>query len=380
VNTSGRGTSAVLTEQVAGGALREIIERGGGLSLPEARPSLRPVPLERIVSESDLQTRRPFNPDGDAEDAELVESVREAGVRVPVHLQDQDDGTYRIRSGHRRVSAARLAGLGRVSAIVWPPGSDVFESAVDTWLENLHRKDLSPLERANMLLLLMDRFDLPRSPETATRLGLSKTTFYRYVGLIDTPADVRDALAKGALGVALAERIGGVEAPDVRANLIQAAEDGVPAGRIDEALSSVQSGEAIPEGLLGGEAPARRDPGRGGEQGPREGWWRNKVMEFGRTLGLGPADLEPVARALKARRISGPHATAAALLVAAGESGKKALADVAAIDPRGLRAIEALYKIICKPSPGADGQGALRRILGFLESRPNDTKRPGGRT
>jgi ParB/RepB/Spo0J family partition protein len=283
----------VLTEQVAGGALREIIERGGGLSLPEARPSLRPVPLERIVSESDLQTRRPFNPDGDAEDAELVESVREAGVRVPVHLQDQDDGTYRIRSGHRRVSAARIVGLEKVSAIVWPPGSDAFESAVDTWLENLHRKDLSPLERANMLLLLMGRFDLPRSPETATRLGLSKTTFYRYLGLIDTPADVRDALAKGALGLALAERIGGVEAPDVRASLIQAAEDGVPAGRIDEALSSVQSGEVIPEGLLGGEATSRGGPGRGGEQGPTEGWSRNKVMEFGRTLGLGPADLEP---------------------------------------------------------------------------------------
>jgi hypothetical protein len=225
----------------------------------------------------------------------------------------------------------------------------------------------------------MDRFDLPRSPETATRLGLSKTTFYRYLGLIDTPADVRDALAKGALGLALAERIGGVDAPDVRGSLLRAVEDGVPAGRIDEALSSVQSGEVIPEGLLGGEAPARRDPGRGGGQGPREGWSRNKVMELGRTLGLDPSHLEPVARALKARRISSAHATAAALLVAAGGSGKKALADAGAINPRGLRAIEALYKIICKPSVGIDGQGALCRILGFLESRLNDTKRPGGR-
>jgi hypothetical protein len=67
-------------------------------------------------------------------------------------------------------------------------------------------------------------------------------------------------------------------------------------------------------------------------------------------------------------------------LVAAGGSGKKALPDVAAIDPRGLRAIEALYKIICKPSVGMKGQGALRSILGFLVSRLNDTKRPGGRT
>jgi ParB/RepB/Spo0J family partition protein len=338
------------------------------------------VPLESIVSESHLQTRRPFNPDADTDDAELVESVREAGVRVPVHLQGQDDGTYRIRSGHRRVSAARLAGLRRVAAIVWPPGSDAFESAVDTWLENLHRKDLSPLERAEMLSLLMDRFGLPRAPESATRLGLSKTTFYRYLGLIDAPPDVRDALAKGALGLALAEKIGGVEAPDVRADLLRAAEDGVPARRIDEALSSVRAGEAVPDGLLGGEAPARRGPGRGGGLGPRERWSENKVRELSRTLGLDPADLEPIAGALKARRVSSAHAAAAALLVAAGGSGKKALPDVAAIDPRGLRAIEALYKIICKPSVGMKGRGALRSILGFLESRLSDTKRPGGRT
>lgn len=374
-----RGTSAVLTEQVAGGALREIMERGRGLALPEARPSLRRVPLESIASESDLQTRRPFNPDVDTDDAELVESVREVGVRVPVHLQDQDDGTYRIRSGHRRVSAARRAGLKRVAAIVWPPGSDAFESAVDTWLENLHRKDLSSLERAHMLSLLMDRFDLPRAPETATRLGLSKTTFYRYLGLIDAPADVRDALGRGTLGIALAERIGGVEAPDVRASLIRALEEGVPGVRIDEALTIVQAGEAIPDGLLGGGALAGRDPGPGKGQTPSEGWSRNKVRELRRTLGIDPADLEGVAEALKARRVSSAHATAGALLIASGESDKKALANAAGIDPRGLRAIEALYKIICKPSVGVKGEAALRRILGFLESRLNDQRRPGGR-
>jgi hypothetical protein len=83
---------------------------------------------------------------------------------------------------------------------------------------------------------------------------------------------------------------------------------------------------------------------------------------------------------LKARRISSAHATAAALLVAAEGSGKKAVGEVAAIDPRGLRAIEALYRIICKPSTGIGGRSALRLILGFLESRLNDTKRPGDRT
>ncbi len=147
MNHRRRGTSPVLTEQVAGGALREIMAAGGALRLPEARPALRQVPLDQIVSESDLQARGVFDPQHDPEDAEMVHSVREVGVRVPVHLQDKGDGTYRIRSGHRRVSAARLAGLGRLPAVVWPAEADAFDSALDTWLENLHRKDLSPLER-----------------------------------------------------------------------------------------------------------------------------------------------------------------------------------------------------------------------------------------
>ena len=382
MNPRRRETSSVLTEQVAGGALRQIMTAGGARPLPEARPSLRQIPLEQIVSESELQSRAPFDPQHDSEDAELVDSVREVGVRLPVHLQDQGDGTYRIRSGHRRVSAARLAGLGGVPAIVWPPGADAFDSALDTWLENLHRKDLLPLERAEMLSLLMDRFGLPRSPETATRLGLSKTSFYRYLSLMEAPADVKEALTTRVLGLAQAERIAAIEAPEVRASLIQAGKEGVAASRIDDALNSYRAGEAISGEILKADAPSRRDGQRGGGQNSGQTWSRSKVRGLGHTLGLKPSDLEPIARALKTRRVTSAHATAAALLVAAGQPAKEALDDAAAIERRALHAMEALFKAVYKPSPGAGnpaGRIALHRILGLLERRLEDGLPPSVR-
>jgi ParB/RepB/Spo0J family partition protein len=372
MNPRRRPTSPVLTRQVAGGTLGQIMTEAGARALPQARPSLRQVPVDRIVCESDLQTRALFDPQSDPEDAELVDSVREVGVRVPVHLQDQGDNTYRVRSGHRRVCAARAAGQDFVPAIVWPPGADAFDSALDTWLENLHRKDLAPLERAETLSRLMDRFDLPSCPETAARLGLSKTSFYRYLSLTRAPEDVKQAIADGTLGVAHGERIAAIEAPEVRARLIGAAKEGIPATQMDDALRRYRAGEGIPDHTLG---PGRRTGGDGKRSGRQDGvetWTRGKIRELGDALGLSTTALEPIAKGLKARRASSAQATAAAVLVAVGRSPIDALSDVDSIERPALRAVETLFKTAYMGHPGstiASGQIALGQILGVLQRK-----------
>jgi ParB/RepB/Spo0J family partition protein len=353
---------------------------GGIAALPEIRPSFREVPLEHVTSESDLQTRSAFDAQQDPEDAELLESVRAVGVRVPVHLQDRGDGTYRIRSGHRRVTAARLAGLTRVPAIVWPEGAEAFDSAVDTWLENLHRKDLSPLERGEMLTLLMKRFELPRSAETASRLGLSKTSFYRYLALKDAPPDVKTALTDGVLGIAQAERIAGIQATDVRATLIQAVKEGVPAKRIDEALEGHRAGAVISRDLLKAGVRSRANGRKGGGHEPDKTWARAKVRELGQSLGLSASGLKPIAAALEARRVNRAHATAAALLVVGGRSGKDALDDAACIERNALKAVETLFTVSQLAESGAQqdtGRKALRKILEVLGVRLAVRRRSG---
>ena len=375
-------TSPVLTDQVAGDTLGQIMSAGGAMSLPEVRPSLQDVPLDRIVAGSDLQTREDFNPQEDREDAELVESVREVGVRVPIHVQDQANGKYRVQSGHRRVIAARLAGMRKIPSIVSPPGSDAFDTSLDTWLENLHRKDLSPLERSEMLALLQERFDLPRSAETARRLGLSKTSYYRYLSLLEAPEDVKKALSKGVLGVAQAERIGAIDDAKVRLKVIQAAKAGVSAKRIDQALSDHRSGESIDDRLIDSEPRSGGNSHRGGAGASEKTWAKRKASELADTLGLKADALAKIEKALKARRISGAHATAASLLIASGEPAETALETIAALDRNAICAVEMFFNVAYKPGSSTGylaGRTVLRRILGILIGQLEAGTPPGAR-
>jgi ParB/RepB/Spo0J family partition protein len=82
---------------------------------------------------------------GDLRD--LVDSIKRFGIMQPVVLEQRGQ-RFRIRAGHRRVAAARLAGLDRVPAIIH---DDALED--DEWLtaavhENTRRRSLDRADRA----------------------------------------------------------------------------------------------------------------------------------------------------------------------------------------------------------------------------------------
>lgn len=49
---------------------------------------------------------------------ELVESIKESGVLTPVLVRPDDEGTYEMISGHRRLHAAKIAGLRKIPAVI----------------------------------------------------------------------------------------------------------------------------------------------------------------------------------------------------------------------------------------------------------------------
>ena len=77
---------------------------------------------------------------------ELVESVRERGIIVPVILRKKEDGRYETVSGHRRVKACGLAGLKTVRAEVREMTRD--EAIIMMIDSNLHRSVILPSEKA----------------------------------------------------------------------------------------------------------------------------------------------------------------------------------------------------------------------------------------
>jgi len=79
----------------------------------------------------------------------LSESFREAGQTAAILVVREDHGVFRIVSGHDRVEAARDLGWLQVDAITLDP--DERSQRLVEIAENLHRRELTVLERAKLV-------------------------------------------------------------------------------------------------------------------------------------------------------------------------------------------------------------------------------------
>lgn len=88
----------------------------------------------------------PFKVIDDEKMQELVESIKANGVLSPVIVRPDDEGTYEMISGHRRMHAAQKAGLSTIPAIVKQMTND--EAVVLMVDANIQREEILPSERA----------------------------------------------------------------------------------------------------------------------------------------------------------------------------------------------------------------------------------------
>lgn len=88
----------------------------------------------------------PFKVMDDEKMDELVASIRENGVLVPVLLRPDEHGGYEMVSGHRRMHASILAGFDTIPAIVREMTND--EAVIAMVDANIQREELLPSEKA----------------------------------------------------------------------------------------------------------------------------------------------------------------------------------------------------------------------------------------
>lgn len=84
----------------------------------------------------------------------LVNSIRENGILNPVIVRPDNSGDYEMISGHRRLHAAGIAGLNKVTAIVKEMSDD--EATIIMVDANVQREEILPSERAFSLKMKMD--------------------------------------------------------------------------------------------------------------------------------------------------------------------------------------------------------------------------------
>lgn len=86
---------------------------------------------------------------------ELVESIKQHGVLVPVILEAYEGG-WRLRDGHRRVAAARMAGVSKVLAIRYLEPLDEADWLIQSVEFNEKRRGLDPADRQRIARRLVE--------------------------------------------------------------------------------------------------------------------------------------------------------------------------------------------------------------------------------
>ncbi len=163
--------------------------RGGPSAAPEAGP-LR-LPISRIDG-------NPFQPRQDVEDEDLQtlsDSLRAHGLLQPVVVRRAGD-RYQLIAGERRLRAAAKAGWKDVPVqVIEADDRQIAELAI---VENLHRKDLNPLEKAASFQRYLQQYGCTQE-ELASRLKLDRSTISNLIRLLELPHAVQQALREGKI-------------------------------------------------------------------------------------------------------------------------------------------------------------------------------------
>ncbi|MEU6033542.1 MULTISPECIES: ParB/RepB/Spo0J family partition protein [Streptomyces] len=107
-------------------------------------------------------------------DEEMIASVRTQGIHQPLVVAPHPtlEGDYTVIMGHRRLNAAKKAGLDTVPVLVRHDLMDERDQIAAMVQENLHRKDLSIAEEATAVQAMLD-FDGWDAKRVARETGLS---------------------------------------------------------------------------------------------------------------------------------------------------------------------------------------------------------------
>ncbi len=140
----------------------------------------------------------PQQPRSNVQDAgleELAASIRQHGVLQPL-IVTRSAGGYILVAGERRWRAAQMAGLRTVPVLV--KEATPRERLELALVENLQRRDLSPIEEALAYRELIEEHGLTQDA-LAVRLGRSRPTIANRLRLLTLPESVQKALARGEI-------------------------------------------------------------------------------------------------------------------------------------------------------------------------------------
>ena len=204
---------------------RRGLGRGLGALIPSIdRPSesesnvIVELPLDKIVPNKN-QPRNRFNEESLNE---LAESIKEFGVIQPIVVRRLDgEEKYEIVTGERRCRAIKKIGINTIPSIVVKDVDD--RSSLEMALiENIHRDDLRPMEKAYTFKQLIDEFKITHE-QLSKRIGKSRVSITNSLRLLSLPPEVQKLIDEEKISEGHARSILAIEGKEEKvkiANLI----------------------------------------------------------------------------------------------------------------------------------------------------------------
>ncbi len=155
----------------------------------------------------------PFKVLDDDKMLELTESIEANGVLTPVIVRPDTDGNYEMISGHRRLHAAKLAGLETIPAITREMTDD--QAVIAMVDSNLQRDVILPSEKAFAYKMRYEAMKhqgkKSTSPQVgekcwsdiqlAKEVGESRNQIYRFMRLTELIPELLDLIDKGHVAI-----------------------------------------------------------------------------------------------------------------------------------------------------------------------------------
>lgn len=194
-----------------------------------------------------FQPRIKFNEDSINE---LCESIKEHGVIQPIVVRAMGD-KYEIIAGERRYKASLLAGKQTIPAVITDLNDK--DSAEVALIENVQRKDLTPIEEAISYKKILDMGYLTQE-ELATKLGKNQSTVANKLRLLNLDEEVQEAVLEEKISERHARsllKLSNME--EQRKMLKKIVDNRLTVRKADEEINKILSGSENPDDSGDGE-------------------------------------------------------------------------------------------------------------------------------
>lgn len=162
--------------------------------LPNDSLKVVELPITQVFSNPN-QPRKNFEEQGLEE---LGESIKNYGIIQPILVQQDEPFHYTIIAGERRWRAAQRVGLSTIPCLITQIEEQ--KSKELALIENIQRRDLSPVEEARAYQDLIDTYHYTQEA-LAEKLGKDRSTIANLLRILHLPEPALEALDSRAISL-----------------------------------------------------------------------------------------------------------------------------------------------------------------------------------